>query len=143
MNLAKKMALFHDLAEYSVPDYVPSDRVDTHIKFEQEKQAIAKIKWNHTTAKMSLLSLWYEYEIGLTVAGALVRDLDKIDAAIQAMVYSIEGYNVEEFFPYTEKKIKDPELLRIYRNLLSRFRFGTLTDPYHEYYNLLATGLEK
>ena len=133
------MARVHDIGEAIIGDYTPHDKISPKQKFQAEYKAIQKIgKKLNPYARNLLESLWLEYEAGKTPLSKFVKDLDKIDAAVQAMVYSKKGYNVEEFFPYTRKVVKTPELQEVFETLHERFLQGELKDPYGVYYELLS-----
>ena len=64
------------------------------------------------------LALWMEYEEQQTLESQIIMQLDKLDAAIQALEYEKMGYDVTEFYPYTLSKIQDPVLIKILKLLL-------------------------
>jgi 5'-deoxynucleotidase YfbR-like HD superfamily hydrolase len=120
---AAHMGQFHDLGEFKVPDYTPHDKITNAEKHQQEENAILELfnneKQNPKKIK-KILESWREYEEGETLVAKLVFDLDKMDAAIQALVYKNHGHDVEEFFPYSLGKVTDPELWKILDYLIKK-----------------------
>lgn len=109
---AVQMALVHDLAEYIVPDYTPSDNIPPEEKFRQEREAMELL-----CAKLAngeeLLRIWHECKAGKTKEARFVKQIDRLEMMFQAKIYGDEKPDVslEEFWIY----IKD-------------FNFGDLTD---------------
>jgi 5'-deoxynucleotidase YfbR-like HD superfamily hydrolase len=87
--------------------------------------------------------LWQEFEAQETKEARLLKDLDRIDAVVQALIYEGQGFaEVKDFYPYALQRVNDPTMKRILEILLKReFRDG---DPYQQYFSLLTTsfGLE-
>jgi putative hydrolase of HD superfamily len=83
------LALVHDLAEAIVGDLTPHDRVDAEEKRRRERAAIEELA--ALLGERSLAELWEEFEAGKTPEAALVRDLDVIEMAAQAIEYERAG----------------------------------------------------
>lgn len=132
---AALIALVHDIAEFETPDFTPHDNISRHEKYAQERAVLEGLleKGGHWVNE--IMTLWVEYEAKLTQEAQIVDQLDKLDAAVQALVYERQHYDVAEFFPYTFKKLRDPVLIQIYEILLER-EFQTV-DVYYQYYSLL------
>lgn len=122
------MAFFHDIAEHVVPDFTPHDKITPADKHEMERQAIMRLVEGDEGAAL-ILELWEEYEAQVTEEAKLVYQFDKLDAAIQAFEYGKLGYDVSEFFSYTEKKLSDPHLIKIFADLQKR------ENPDQNYYD--------
>ena len=85
-----KLALLHDLPEIEVGDITPHDGVSKSKKAQLEQEAAAKMlpkEW---------YELWNEYQEKKTRESMFVSRIDKLDMAIQALVYSNE-YPTHEF----------------------------------------------
>jgi len=129
-----KMLLFHDLAEAIVGDITPHDGVDPAQKRTLEIEAIGRI-----TAPLPygtrIMQLWQEFERGETSRSRIARQVDKLDAAVMALVYENRGFNVSEFYAYTRKRLQDPRLVNIFDILLRREH--NLPDSHRVYFRLL------
>lgn len=112
------MAYFHDFAEYKLPDYTPHDDISANDKHRLERITLENLLRGTGLEGKLILELWHEYEQQKTPGAQMVLQLDKLDAAIQALVYEKQGYDVAEFFPYTMKKLTDAKLIRIFSDLL-------------------------
>lgn len=116
LNLMKllKMALIHELGEIYIGDITPSDHIPKQVKFEWEYKSLSKI-----LAKIpqgpEYIALWKEYEEQTTKEAQIAREIDVLEAAMQAVVYKLQYRNdrVSDFIPWTQKRIKNKVLLKI------------------------------
>lgn len=104
LDLAKvlSLCLVHDIPEVRVGDLTPHD--DCSTKVEDELQAMKDLapEW---------LSLFQEYELGETKEAIFVKQLDKLDMGLQAMIYeSKQGLDLSEFKSSALSKITNFEL---------------------------------
>ncbi len=107
------MALVHDLAEAEVGDITPRQAIAKEEKLKLEEEALHKILEGQSD-KERLLGLWREFANGSTAEGRLVKDLDKLEMAMQAYLYEKDqGVNLEEFFNHCRTKIKGKKILDI------------------------------
>jgi len=108
LNIEKilKMCIVHDLAEVVVGDLTPDD--DVNNKAEIEHQAFKNIA-------PQFLSLFEEYEAGVTREAQFVKHMDKLDMALQSKKYEKE-YNVDlsRFRESAGKVLKDTIYERLY-----------------------------
>ena len=107
LDLARILSLciVHDVPEVRVGDLTPHD--DTTSKAEDEHKAMQKLapEW---------LALFEEYELGQTPEAKFVKQLDKLDMALQAEIYQSEhGISLEEFIESARLRINDDELKNI------------------------------
>ena len=96
------LCLVHDIPEVRVGDLTPHD--DCSTKAEDELQAMKDLapEW---------LSLFKEYELGETKEAIFVKQLDKLDMGLQAMIYeSKQGLDLSEFKSSALSKITNFEL---------------------------------
>ena len=101
------LCIVHDIPEVRVGDLTPHD--DTSTKAEDELKAITEMapEW---------VALFVEYEEGKTAEAKFVKQLDKLDMALQAERYQSEyGLSLEEFIESARLRIDDENL----QNLLS------------------------
>jgi len=99
------MCLVHDLPEVIVGDLTPHDNLSN--KAEMERNAMKQLapEW---------LELFEEYEAGESKEAKFVKQIDKLDMGLQAILYQNEqGLDLAEFLASAKAKILDPDLLRI------------------------------
>jgi len=87
-----KMALVHDMAESLVGDITPVDGVNKDEKHSRELQTMEYLTQTLLTpsnpqAAEEIMSLWREYEDGLTPEAIFVKDVDKFELLCQAVEY--------------------------------------------------------
>ena len=104
LNLERilSMCIVHDVPEVRVGDLTPHD--DTSTKAEDEHKAMQELapEW---------VALLEEYEQGETPESKFVKQLDKLDMALQADIYqSNQGISLEEFIESARLRIEDEEL---------------------------------
>ena len=109
LNLARVLSLciIHDIPEVRVGDLTPHD--DTSTKAQDELKAMTEMapEW---------VGLFEEYEQGQTPEAKFVKQLDKLDMALQAEIYQAEfGISLEEFIESARLRIDDENL----QNLIS------------------------
>ena len=109
LNLARVLSLciIHDIPEVRVGDLTPHD--DTSTKAQDELKAMTEMapEW---------VGLFEEYEQGQTPEAKFVKQLDKLDMALQAEIYQAEfGIPLEEFIESARLRIDDEVL----KNLLT------------------------
>ena len=107
LDLSKVLSLciIHDIPEIIVGDLTPQD--DCTNKAKDEHIAMAEIapQWLH---------LFEEYEAGETDEAKFVKQIDKLDMALQAIVYRNEqGIDTSQFIESAIAKINDSSLLKL------------------------------
>lgn len=137
INLQKfmDMAYIHDFPESKVKDFVPWE-IEKWEKFIIEYWVIKSIKKEMGLTWVMIEKLWLEYEEQKTLEAQTLIQLDKLDAAIQAMEYEDMWYtNVTDFYDYTLKNLTDPVLKKILLHLMNNR--DKKRDIYEQYYELL------
>jgi putative hydrolase of HD superfamily len=87
-----KMAILHDLPESITGDLVPSE-VTMKQKRARESRAISTILSTiDSQTRLEYEQLWKEYVSDRTEISRLVHAVDKLDMALQAKQYAIEGH---------------------------------------------------
>jgi putative hydrolases of HD superfamily len=112
---AMKMALLHDLPEALVGDSIPGERAPTQ-KQRMESAAMRELLADlPSIIAKELWAVWQEFEEGASPEARLVRQLDKVEMAIQAHQYKRENpdYEVEEFHASAKKGVTDPDLVEL------------------------------
>lgn len=84
-----KMIAYHELGEIDVGDITPCDNVSREEKYEMELSAIRRIAAAYDMPE--ILSIWLEFEEGVSPEAQFVKALDKADAVEQARVYETHG----------------------------------------------------
>lgn len=108
-------AVLHDLAEVRVGDLTPHDGVSRADKARQEAEAIDRMLAAHP----ALRAQWHAYEAQADPEARFVRQLDRLDLALQAAAYAADGTpGLTEFLDSASAVIDDPTL----RALLGRVR---------------------
>ena len=131
------MALVHDLAEWlrTVPDFTPRSKESMDERFRVENAAFESLA-KEDPAFQPVWDLWLEFERFQTPDVQFLKDLDRMDAVVQALVYEKQGYAVSDFYPDALEKVQDPTIRKILTILLKR-EFPTI-DPYDQYFHLLT-----
>ena len=118
-----KMILLHDLAE-SITGDIPPEQISKEKKTILENNTMKKIL---NDLPLSLQKqyhfLWEEYQSNNSKEAKLVHQLDKLEMALQAKIYSNVGYSKEKldsFFNSAKNEIKDPKLLELFSKILEK-----------------------
>jgi len=108
------MAVVHDLAEAIVGDIAPSDGIPKETKARLEAGAMHTIvheMLHDSLAAQRIQALWMEYETGETPEAKFVKDLDRIEMALQASEYEQRhGKSLQQFFDSSLPKLRHPEV---------------------------------
>jgi putative hydrolase of HD superfamily len=110
-----RMALIHDLPEAVIGDLTPPQK--TAETEEKEETAISQIlSLLPKKQKENYLAVWKEYQEGKTREAKAVRQLEKIEMALQAKEYEKMGTankSLERFIKSAEEATAWPELKRL------------------------------
>ena len=116
-----KIILLHDLAESITGDMTP-EQISKDEKTVLENNTIKKILRDLPPELQKQYSvLWDEYQSNNTKEAKIVHQLDRLEMALQAKIYSNEGYSKEKlhtFFNSARNEIKDPKLSELFRKIL-------------------------
>jgi len=117
-----KMAILHDLAESITGDFTP----DTISK--KEKNILENKAMNELLNKLpksivkEYVSLWNDYQNNTTEESEIVHDIDKLEMALQAKIYSKQGFSREElqtFLKTANSEIKNNDLKKMFETILT------------------------
>jgi len=120
------MALLHDVGEVVVGDITPVDGVDEEKKRSMEEGAVRGIfsalsgvvDEDGRALRPRAVDLWLEFENGVSPEAILVRDLDRVEMALQAVEYArrfVESsrggdvdvaFRLEEFVTAAAREVK-------------------------------------
>ncbi|UCC59092.1 MAG: HD domain-containing protein [Candidatus Bathyarchaeum sp.] len=110
-----RMALIHDLPEAVIGDLTPSEK--TAETKEKEYTTINQIlNLLPTRQREKYIAVWNEYQEGKTREAQAVRQLEKIEMALQAKEYEKAGSaskSLERFIKSAEEATIWPELKRL------------------------------
>ncbi len=107
-GLALSYAVVHDLAEAEVGDLTPYDGVSAADKQQRESAAIDTM----CAALPHVAALWHAYEAQADDEARFVRQLDRLDMAVQAASYGRRGQQgMTEFLASARAAITDPALI--------------------------------
>jgi len=98
-----EMATIHDLAEIRVGDITPHDSVSRDDKHRMEDEAMNDLL-EVMCHRDELKALWDEYEAGKSKEAHFVKQMDKLDMALQAQEYG----GLEEFIDSALEVLIDP-----------------------------------
>lgn len=116
-----ELALVHDLAEAVTGDLVPGDYKDRAEKLARERAGLeAMVEWAPLALRSRLIARFEEYVSGTSEEAALVRDLDKLEMALQAERYAAQGVErarLAEFVASARGAVKDPALRGVVERL--------------------------
>lgn len=113
-----KLSLIHDIAEVYAGDTTPYDGLTPEEKNAREREALTKI-FSGLPNGDSYISLWEEFENGSSAEAKFVKQIDRLEMALQAAVYEHQqGLELEEFFDSAAQSIHTPAL----KDLLDEIR---------------------
>lgn len=112
-----RMALIHDFGEIYAGDIIPGDKIAPEEKHHLEQKAVTRIFEGLPNGE-EYLSLWEEFESGASLEAQFVRQIDKLEMALQASVYQHQNLgDLSEFFQSASAEIFSPELKAILQEL--------------------------
>lgn len=112
---AAAIALIHDIAEALTGDLPPDEKRKNAEYLQAEREAVQRIARNLPQKPASLLlTLYDEYRSQSSGEAELVKQLDKLEMALQAIAYEDEGRAAsglaEEFTKSALEEITDKEI---------------------------------
>ena len=113
-----RMTLLHDVGEVYAGDIIPQDDVDVHVKSALERNAVQRVFGNLPGGE-AYIELWEEFEAGSSPEACFVRQIDRLEMALQACLYEHQGeVGMQEFFDSAGQAVVDPRLRRVFESLL-------------------------
>jgi putative hydrolase of HD superfamily len=108
-----RMALLHDLGEIHAGDLTPADGVPLDEKRRREEASVRRALDGLPDAD-TYLELWREYEDEQTPEARFVRQIDRLEMGLQAIVYEQQQLaDLGEFHASVDAAITSPELRRL------------------------------
>ena len=101
-------AILHDLPEVRTGDFTPHDGVTKVDKLARERTAMLGLV---AGLPHDLFALWEQYEAQADPEAQFVKQLDRLDMALQAVAYAADApADLEEFLDSAAAGIVEPEL---------------------------------
>jgi putative hydrolase of HD superfamily len=92
------MTLVHDLGEIYAGDFTPQDGVPSEEKHNLEARAIQQVFGNLPDGQR-YIHLWQAYEQGESPEARFVKQVDRLEMALQASIYAQRGFpEMKDFF---------------------------------------------
>jgi len=111
-----KLGLFHEMGEIYPGDITPQDGVSEKEKYDLELASVQKVFSSHSRRYFDLM---LEYAQQKTPEARFVKQIDKLEMAMQAKLYELQGYTgLDEFFTDVQERVKSPELELILEDLM-------------------------
>lgn len=115
-----RLILLHDLVESITGDMTP-EKITKEDKIALENRAMVKILSDLPDMLQKQYGvLWEEYQLNNSREAIIVHQLDKLEMALQAKIYSNDGYSKEKltsFFNSARNELTDPVLLELFRKI--------------------------
>ena len=121
LNLERvlRLALIHDLGEVYVGDLTPKDAVDRDAKIAMERDAVNKILGPLPNAAV-LIADWEEYEAQASAEARFVKDIDRLEFALQAAHYqTAELMDSADLLKKVGAQLNDKDEFAAFKHLLS------------------------
>ncbi len=112
LNLTKtlKMALIHDLGEIYAGDITPHEAISPEEKYQRELAGIRQI-FNRLPNGAAYIQIWQEFEAGQSPEARFIRQIDRLEMALQAGVYEQQNLgDLSQFFTSAQQAISAPQL---------------------------------
>ncbi|HEX7975038.1 MAG TPA: HD domain-containing protein [Anaerolineales bacterium] len=108
-----RLALLHDFGEIFAGDIIPGDAVPAAEKHRLERQAVVRV-FGKLAHGERYLALWEEYEQEGTAEARFVHQVDRLEMALQASVYAMQGMvDPAGFFASARLALSDPPLVAL------------------------------
>ncbi|HPK41569.1 MAG TPA: HD domain-containing protein [Candidatus Cloacimonadota bacterium] len=115
------MALIHDLPESLVGDIIPTEMVSQGDKLELEIKSLIYLLKDYQNSE-SLYKIWLEFEAGSSPTGRYVKQMDKIEMLMQALIYQKEqNVQLDNFFITTKTQMKDDFFIKLWKSLFDEY----------------------
>ena len=112
-----RMALLHDFGEIYAGDLIPADEVGVEEKHRREAESVTGVLGKLANGP-AYVAAWQEYERGESAEARFIRQVDRLEMALQASVYQHQGLvDPSEFLASAERAMSAPELAEIVAQL--------------------------
>lgn len=114
-----EMALIHDLAEITIGDLMPEEKIGSKAELRAELKIISSLE---SRVRKRLALLLTEYHDGRSPEAIMLKQIDKLEMALQAREYEREGNDkkkFEDFWSTAKRSIYDPHLTALLEGIES------------------------
>ena len=113
-----RMGLLHDFGEIYAGDIVPG-KMSLADKHELEKKSVERVLLRLPKGR-DYLAIWQEFEDGQTAEARFMKEIDRLEMALQASVYEHEKLgDLDAFFRSADKALSTPELRGVFAAILA------------------------
>lgn len=114
-----KLGLFHEMGEIYAGDFTPTDNVTADEKTQKEYLGVERV-FSILPNPQKYISIWEDFEFQKSPESRFVKQIDRLEMALQANLYERMNYGgLDEFFLYVQKRISSPELKLILDDILN------------------------
>ena len=108
-----RLVLLHDCGEIYAGDIVPADGMNPDEKHRLERESVQQVL-SRLPNGMDYIALWQEYESAASAEARFVKQMDRLDMALQSSVYEQQGLiDATEFLASVEAALAVPEFQAI------------------------------
>lgn len=108
------LGMFHEVGEIYLGDITPDDNITKDKKSEMESLAVKEVL-NKLPKSEKYIKIWEEYEYQTTKEAKLVKQIDRLEVAMQAELYKKKGFgDFEDFFKRAREILQDEQLIEIF-----------------------------
>lgn len=113
-----RMGLLHDFGEIYAGDIVPG-QMPPEEKHALERRSVERV-FSNLPRGAEYLAIWEEYEAGQTAEARFMREVDRLEMALQASVYEHElRADLSVFFDSADQALSTPELRRVLEQVMA------------------------
>lgn len=113
INKVVIMSLLHEVGEIYGGDITPYDNISEEEKHQIELESVNRVLKKIPNGE-KYISIWEEFEECKTPEARFVKQIDKLECGMQAIIYDMQGYpRMDEFFQYTLDRLKEEKLKNI------------------------------
>lgn len=112
-----EIALIHDTVEALTGDPTPHDKITRAEKTKLERAAAQRL-FSDMKGGQYFIDLWEEYAANKSKEAKFVRQVDRLEIALQALIYEkLSRVDMSEFFDKSEREIDSPQIRRLFKEL--------------------------
>ncbi|MDI6697027.1 MAG: HD domain-containing protein [Anaerolineales bacterium] len=108
-----QLALVHDFGEVYAGDIIPADGISEQEKSQHEAESVRQV-FSKLMGGQTWIELWQEFEEGMTNEARFVRQIDRLEMGLQAVVYARQGSgDMSEFIESARRALTDGEIISL------------------------------
>lgn len=106
-----QLTLMHDFGEIYAGDIIPTDGVSEDEKSRREAASVQQV-FSKLPGGQTWIEVWREFEEGTTAEARFVRQIDRLEMGLQAVVYARQGLGeMSEFINSARRALTDADLI--------------------------------